>query len=415
VRGAIWLVLLFAAATVAALTLGDNKALVSFFYGTYRVDLSLNLFLIGALIATFAMMLVIKALDSLITLPTRAKEWRALKRERAAQAALREAMSEHFAGRFNRAHKAAQRALAIQAGTDELAGDRELRVLAHLLAARSMHRVQDRTRRDQLLRQALKAVRRAAPQQAVDEGARLLGAEWALDDGDAPRARSLLSELAPGVARRTQALRLKLRAARLLRHHADALSTARLLAKHQAFSLEAAQGMLRTLALQLIDAAHDVDQLRRAWTALDEADRNDAFVAARAARRAAALGVPADGRMWLRPLWSRLRELSAEQRAQVALALAVASEGVGTDWLQSTEAAQQAHVHEAAVQAAAGAVFAARGLWGKARRPLESAAADAHLDPAARRNAWRTLARLAREEADEERAVRCEQAAAAID
>jgi len=415
VRGAIWLVLLFAAATVAALTLGDNKGLVSFFYGDWRVDLSLNLFLIGAIVGAFGLLLVIQGIDSLITLPTRAKAWRALKRERAAQAALRESMAEHFAGRFNRAHKAAQRALAIQAGTDELAGDRELRVLAHLLAARSMHRVQDRTRRDQLLRQALKAVRRAAPQQAVDEGARLLGAEWALDDGDAPRARSLLSELAPGVARRTQALRLKLRAARLLRHHADALSTARLLAKHQAFSLEAAQGMLRTLALQLIDAAHDVDQLRRAWTALDEADRNDAFVAARAARRAAALGVPADGRMWLRPLWSRLRELSAEQRAQVALALAVASEGVGTDWLQSTEAAQQAHVHEAAVQAAAGAVFAARGLWGKARRPLESAAADAHLDPAARRNAWRTLARLAREEADEERAVRCEQAAAAID
>ena len=48
----------------------------------------------------------------------------------------REAMAEHFAGRFNRAHKAAQRALAIQAGTDELAGDRELRILAHLLAAR---------------------------------------------------------------------------------------------------------------------------------------------------------------------------------------------------------------------------------------------------------------------------------------
>jgi len=414
-RGAIWLVLLFAAATVAALTLGDNKGLVSFFYGDWRVDLSLNLFLIGAIVGAFALLMVIQGVDSLITLPTRAKAWRALKRERAAQAALREAMAEHFAGRFNRAHKAAQRALAIQAGTDELAGDRELRVLAHLLAARSLHRVQDRTRRDQLLRQALKAVRRAAPQQAVDEGARLLGAEWALDDGDAPRARSLLAELAPGVARRTQALRLKLRAARLLRHHAEALGTARLLAKHQAFSLEAAQGMLRSLALQLIDAAHDVDQLRRAWSALDEADRNDAFVAARAARRAAALGVHADGRLWLRPLWNRLRELSAEQRAQVALALAVASEGIGIDWLQSTEAAQQTYVHEAAVQAAAGAVFAARGLWGKARRPLESAAADAHLDPAARRSAWRTLARLAREEADEERAVRCEQAAAAVD
>jgi len=414
-RGAIWLVLLFAAATVAALTLGDNKALVSFFYGSYRIDLSLNLFLIGALFCTLALMLVIKALDSLITLPTRAKAWRALKRERAAQAAVREAMAEHFAGRFNRAHKAAQRALAIQASTDELASDRELRVLAHLLAARSLHRVQDRMRRDQLLRQALKAVRRAAPQQAVDEGARLLGAEWALDDGDAPRARSLLSELAPGVARRTQALRLRLRAARLMDQHTEALNTARLLAKHQGFSSEAAQGLLRSLALQLLDAAHDSDQLRRAWAALDEPDRRDAFVVSRAVRRAAEMGNAADGRLWVRPLWNGLRDLNAEQRAQVALALAAACEGIGTDWLQATEAAQQSFVNEAAVQAAVGEVFAARGLWGKARGPLEFAAADRSLQPSARRRAWRTLARLAREDADEARALRCEQAAAAID
>jgi HemY protein len=414
-RGAIWLVLLFAAATVAALALGDNKALVSFFYGNHRVDLSLNLFLIGALIATFALTFVIKAVDSLITLPTRAKAWRALKRERAAQAALREAMAEHFAGRFNRAHKAAQRALAIQASTDELAGDRELRILAHLLAARSLHRMQDRTRRDQLLRQALKAVRRAAPQQAVDEGARLLGAEWALDDGDAPKARSLLAELAPGVVRRTQALRLRLRAAQLSRQPAEALGTARLLAKHQGFSDDAAQGLLRSLALQLLDAARDGDQLRRAWAALDETDRADAFVVARAARRAAEMGHAADGRNWLRPLWSDLRTLSAEQRAQVALALAASCDGIGADWLQATEAAQQAFVNEAAVQAAVGEVFAARGLWGKAREPLQGAAADRHLDSAARRRAWRTLARLAREQADEPRALQYEQAAAAID
>ena len=414
-RGAIWLVLLFAAATVAALALGDNKALVSFFYGNYRVDLSLNLFLIGALIATFALTFVIKAIDSLITLPTRAKAWRALKRERAAQAALREAMAEHFAGRFNRAHKAAQRALAIQASTDELAGDRELRILAHLLAARSLHRLQDRTRRDQLLRQALKAVRRAAPQQAVDEGARLLGAEWALDDGDAPKARSLLAELAPGVVRRTQALRLKLRAARLSRQHAEALNTARLLAKHQAFSAEAAQGLLRSLALQLLDAAHDGDQLRRAWATLDDSDRADAFVVARAARRAADMGNAADARAWLRPLWGGLRELNAEQRTQVALALAMACEGIGSDWLQVTEAAQQAFGNEAAVQAAVGEVFAARGLWGKAKGPLQLAGADRGLQSAARRRAWRTLARLAREEGDEASALRHEQAAAAID
>ena len=414
-RGVIWLVLLFIGAVVAALTLGDNQGLVSFFVGNTRLDVSLNLFLIGALAIAFVIGFVIQALDSLITLPTRAKAWRTLQRERAMHAALRESMIEHFAGRFNRAHKAAQRALAIQAGTDELAGDRDLRVLAHLIAARSLHRLQDRTRRDQLLRQALKAERRAAPSKAVDEGARLLGAEWALDDGDAPRAASLLAELAPGVARRTQALRLKLRVARLARHANEALATARLLAKHQAFSPEAAQGLLRSLATQLIDEAHDVDQLRRAWAALDEQDRADPFVVARAARRAVGFDAAEDARRWLRPLWERLRDLTAEERAQVALALAAAADGIGVDWVPLLEAAQQTYAHEAAVQAAVGVAFAARGLMGKARRPLEMAAADRVLDPAARRRAWRTLAAMAQEEGDDERARRCEQAAAAID
>lgn len=414
-RGVIWLVLLFAAAVVAALTLGENDGLVSFFHGHTRLDLSLNLFLIVGLVVAFVLVFVIQGIDSLITLPTRAKAWRALQRERAMHAALREAMAEHFAGRFNRAHKAAQRALAIQASTDELAGDRESRVLAHLLAARSLHRLQDHARRDHLLRQALQAERRAAPGKAVDEGARLLGAEWALDDGDAVRANNLLSELAPGVARRTQALRLKLRAARMSRHAGEALATARLLAKHQAFTPEAAEGLLRSLAAQVLDEAHDADQLRRAWAALDDDDRADAFVAARAARRAVAFDAAADARNWLRPSWDRLRELSAEQRAQVALALAAAAQDIGPEWVQALESAQQAWPHEAAVQAAVGTAFAARGLMGKARRPLEMAAADKSLEPAARRRAWRLLAALARGEGDDERAQRCEQAAAAID
>ncbi|MFO1219361.1 MAG: heme biosynthesis HemY N-terminal domain-containing protein [Burkholderiaceae bacterium] len=414
-RGVIWLVLLFATAVVAALTLGSNDGLVSFFHGHTRLDLSLNLFLIAGLVAAFALVFLLQGIDSLITLPARAKAWRALQRERAMHAALREAMAEHFAGRFNRAHKAAQRALAVQASTDELAGDRETRVLAHLLAARSLHRLQDHARRDHLLLQALQAERRAMSPKAVDESARLLGAEWALDDGDAVRAGNLLAELAPGAARRTQALRLKLRVARMNRHPAEALATARLLAKHQAFTPEAAEGLLRSLAIQMLEEARDADQLRRAWAALDDADRDDAFVAARAARCAIGFGASDDARAWLRPLWDRLRELSAEQRAQVSLALAAAAEGMGADWVPALEAAQQAWPHEAAVQAAVGTAFATRGLMGKARRPLEIAAADKGLETTARRRAWRLLAALASGEGDDERARRCEQAAAAVD
>ena len=57
------------------------------------------------------------------SLPRRAGEWRLQQRERAAQAALREALAMCFSGRYSRAHKAAQRALLIQSETPSLADD----------------------------------------------------------------------------------------------------------------------------------------------------------------------------------------------------------------------------------------------------------------------------------------------------
>lgn len=412
-RVVVWLILLFAAAVVAALTLGDNDGLVTFYWGGWRLDLSLNFFVLAAVGAGLATMSVVQATSALIGLPQRAREWRALRYERAAHAALREALTEYFSGRYTRSHKAAMRALAIRGDAAAVSAEHEFQTLARLLAAGSLHRLQDRARRDELLQRVLDPARRI--QAPVDEGARLLAAEWALDDRDELRAQALLAELPPGVARRSQALRLKLRAARLGNRHTDALHTARLLANHQAFSTVAAQGLLRSLAFEVIDAAHDIDQLRRAWLQLDSADRHDPFVAARAARRAAALDATGDGRLWLQPLWERMAELGPEGRAQVALALLQAVQGIGTDWLPRVEAAQRAHPVEGAVQAAAGGVLMACQLWGKARRPLELAAQDAALEARARRLAWRLLAKLAREESDDERAANCDRAAAAID
>ncbi len=413
-RSVIWLVLLFVVAVVAALTLGDNAGLASFYWSGWRLDLSLNFFVLAALGLGFAVTAAVQAVNSLLGLPARAREWRALRLERAAQAALREAQAEYFAARYSRAHKAALRADALRRDVPSLADDHEFQVLARLLAAGSLHRLQDKAQRDELLRQALKPGRRGQVT-AVDDGARLLAAEWALDDRDGPRAEALLTELQPGVARRTQALRLKLQAARLERRPQDALHTARLLANHQAFSRTAAQGLLRSLALEALDAPHDADQLRRTWQQFDAADQRDPHVAARAARRAAALGAAEEGRSWLRPLWDRIETQDAEGRVELAAALADICAGLGPDWLPRVEVAQRAYPTEAAVQAAAGAVLAERQLWGKARRPLEQAAQDLSLGARARRQAWRSLARLATEEGDDERAHACHRAAAAID
>lgn len=416
-RGVIWLLLLAVVAVVAASLLGPNDGLVSVYWGGWRTDLSLNLAVLLLVGLGAALLLGVQAINSLVSLPRRAGQWRALRRERAAEAALREAQAEYFAGRYGRAQKAAQRALVLQTDAEALAGDARFRLLARLLAAGSLHRLQDRRRRDAMVERALAERPGTAATGGVagDDATRLLAAEWALDDRDAGRALEMLDALPPGAARRTQALRLRLQAARLARQPVEALRTARLLANHQAFSPLVAQTLLRSLAGDVLETAHDLQQLRRLWNQLDAGDRRDAQVAARAAQRAALLDGADDARQWLRPFWDRLAELSREDRDSVALALADARSGIGNDWLPRLELAAQSYGHEPAVVAAVGLALAERRLWGKARTLLEQAAASAALAPGLRRRAWRVLAEMARGEGDEARAQGHERAAASLD
>ena len=411
-RLTIWFVLLFCVAVVAATTLGANDGLASFYWGAWRLDVSLNLFLILLLGTCFGLVGVIQGTNALIGLPRRAREWRVARRDRTGQAALRDALAQYFGGRYTRAQKSAQRALAIQAETPELGQDNEFTVLGHLLAAGSAHRLQNRAVRDEELGRALDLASRSPAARSAEEGARLLAAEWALDDRDAPRAAALIAELPVGVSRRTQALRLRLQAARLGRQPHEALKTARLLVKHQAFSRVAAEGLLRSLAFESLDTVHDLDQLRRLWAALDTADRRDPYVAARAAGKAATLGGADDARQWLRPFWDRVTELGPEERAVVAEALGNAMQGVGPEWLPWLESAAQALPREGAVALAAGRACAERGLWGKARQLLELAGSDASLRATARRQAWIALAEMAAKDGDAARAAACYEHAA---
>jgi HemY protein len=299
--------------------------------------------------------------------------------------------------------------------------------------------LQDRTRRDATLLAALPGASStvaagneastATPATTVNqaplgrsdsaqEALRLLAAEWALDDRDAPRALGLLAALNPGAARRTQALRLKLQATRMARQPLEALHTARLLTNHQAFSPAVAQGLLRALVGEALETAHDPQQLQRLWAQFDASDRRDLHVVVQVAARAVHLGEFESARQWLRPFWDNLAELPREDREQLALALVRARSGIGADWLPRVEGAVQAYGHESAVVAAAGLVFASRQLWGKARPLLEQAAAAPSLHPPTRRAAWRQLAELAElatREGDTTRVADCYRAAAALD
>lgn len=405
-RGVLWLVLLFAGAAVAALVLGRNDGLVSLFWDGWRLDLSLNLFLLLVVLTCVAGFGLLQTLHRLLDLPQRARAWRLAQRDKAAQVLLRESLVDLWSARYARAQKAVQRLLNLNAKTPELQGDGGGLVLAHLMAAEAAHRLQDRARRQEQWDTALRLCASHSEARAHEEAARLMAVGWALEDREPAQALSLLAELPGGAARRTQALRLRLQAARMAQQPLEALRTARLLAKHQGFRADVALSLLRSLAIEVLGTARDADQLRSLWLKLDSTDRREPYVVARASILMAQFGAAADARQWLRPLFDRLDTLGEDERAIVADALIQASSGVRQDWLPLLEAAQTRWPREACLSLVLGHVLAELQLWGKARQMLLGAAEDHRLAVGARRRAWLRLADMAKQ--DDEISARLE-------
>lgn len=406
-RQTLALIMVALLAVLLATVMGSSDAVVSFFWGAWRADLSLNLFLfllVGVFILGY---LVIRGASGLVALPGRAQEWRARQRERAAQQQLREAMAYFFSGRYSRAHGAALKAADVASVTSRFPDRVDFGALAHLLAGFSMHRLQDRAGRDAQMRRVEQLLGPQFARNPIGDGASLLAAEWALDDRDAPAALRQLRALPGGVARRTYALRLKLQAARLAPEPQEALKTARLLAKHQGFSKPAAEGLLRSLAIDLLATARDKEQLKKAWLQLDASDRRDPLVSARAAELAVSMEAFEEARHWLRPHWDVLEHLASHEREAILASFVKLQLPLSGDWLASLETALKALPLDPWVTYAAGVAMAGSGLWGRARRLLTDVAQQRVAPAALRRDAWLRLASIAEEEGDDARAVEC--------
>jgi HemY protein len=397
-RAALWLLALFGIAAAVALFAGNNQGTVTVFWPPYRVDLSLNLVLLLLLAAFLFIHAALGALSALFDLPRQALRWRTQQKERAMHAALLDTLSHLLAGRFTRARKTAEAALSqersLAEGGHEPANAAQLRTLAHLLAAEGAQALQDRPGREEHMKQALEqsASREA---QETREGALMRAARWSLDDREPQAALAWLKGLPQGAARRTLALRTRLKASRLAGQSGEALETARLLAKHHAFSPAAAQSLVRGLAIDLLNGAYDPAQLQRAWALLEPAERQLPEVAIHAAQRLAALGgEPHLARDWLLPVWEAQATLGDSLKVKLVRALEEGLESIDGAWLARIEAAQRASPRDANLQYLAGMACMRRQLWGKAQQLLTQAALGLQ-DAALHRNAWRALAALA--------------------
>ena len=216
-RAALWLLALFGVAVAAALFAGNNQGTVTLYWPPYRIDLSLNmvvLLLVGSFVTIYA---ALRALAALLELPHQARRWRVQQKERAMHAALLDALTHMLGGRFIRSRKAAVAALsqehALAAAGETVPHGRQLRALAHMIAAESSHALQDGPTRESHLQDALQEApaRGSVHDQEMREGAQMRAARWALDDRDADAALERLAALPQGAARRTLALRIKLK------------------------------------------------------------------------------------------------------------------------------------------------------------------------------------------------------------
>ena len=415
-RIALWLLALFGVAVATALFAGNNPGSITLFWPPYRIDLSLNLFLLLLLAGFLTLHLAWRALSAFIAIPREARIWRLRQRERSMQLALLDAFSQLTAGRFIRARRAGESVLvqvrSLETGGDKLAYASHLRAVSHLLVAEAAHALQDRAAREQHYQSALEQATRGSASE-TREGVQLRAARWALDDRDAPLALQLLDEAGHGAARRTLALRLRLKAARMARRSSAALETARLLAKHRALSETAAHGILRGLAIELIDGAHDPAQLQRAWLELDASERAMPDVVIHAADRLLVLGGdPALGRQWLMPAWDLMQrgdgEFSQQQCVDMVRVLergfANHDSAPDVEWLGRIESAQMKNPGDAVLQYLAGVTCMRLQLWGKARQLLTQSLTRLQ-DVGLRREAWRLLAELAQQQGDADAAT----------
>ena len=420
-RLALWLLALFGVAVSVALGLSQQFGTVTFFVPPYRIDTSLNMVVLGLVLGFAVLYAALRGMFSVFELPALARRWRAQQRERVAQTALLNALVLWMTGRFTRSRKAALQALGqvesllSVAPPENQASLGLMRSLLHLLAAESAHALRDHPAREQHFQQVLAHGEGAKVGQRLElrDAAYLNAVRWALHDRDNSTAQQYLKRLPHGTARRTLALRLRLKADRLGQHHLPALDTARLLAKHGAFSSTAANSLVRGLAMACLDDCRDSSQLQASWQLLLQEERSQVDVATHAAQRLLQLeGDPALALKWLLPVWQELTRMpetgSALQRQRLVQVVSAALHAMTPDseWLARVEQARLANPRSLEWQYLSGMVCLRHGLWGKAQQMLEQAAPRL-ASPDLQRQAWRALAELAEQKGDNAQALAC--------
>ena len=353
-RTLFWLLTLFALAVGVSLAFGDNNGYVLIALPPWRVELSLNFFVVILALGFVFSYFLLRFLFHTLRLPQAVRAYRERKRREKAHRALQDAMLQLYEGRYGHALKSAARTHA--------AG--EAQALSALLAARAAHFLRDDEREREWLE-------RAAEHDTEAQSARLMTeAELHLEARRFEAALAALGAMQEKGRRQIAPLRLALRAHRELGHWDDVLRVARQLEKAHGMTQEGAAPLkLRAHQESLRARAGDAPALAAYWQAIPARERFVPQLAATAARVLIAAG---DGPLAQRVIESQLEEAWDSEVAELY------ADCQGGDMVARIARAEKWLVkqpQDARLLLALGRLCRAQQLWGKAQSYFEASLA----------------------------------------
>jgi HemY protein len=255
-------------AAVVALILQINAGNVAFLVFPYRIDVSLNLFIVASMVLLAVVYWVARAIQKVVDFPEQVRLYRARREQTGGQQALIEAVRSLLEGRFARAEKAARAAQS----SDSTAG------VAALIGARAAHRMQEYERRDEWLH-------RAEGDTATQTARLVTSAEMWTEQRENDSALDAIARLQGAGARHIHATRIALNANLQSGRWNDALKAVRLLEKRNALHLVLARKLKHAIYRELMLAQrHDPAGLESSWRHLPQAEREIPEVALEGAR-----------------------------------------------------------------------------------------------------------------------------------
>lgn len=371
-RGLLWLALLFALAAALATVGHFDAGQVLLVYPPYRVDISLNLFVVGIVVLFALFYALTRMVRNIWQMPRRVAAYRARAREAKAHSALREAVGNLYAGRFSRAEKAAREALVSEANKGA----------AGLVAAVAAHRMREYMRRDEWL---------AAIDAPDWQDARLMAsADMRADGRDPEGALAALTEMQSQGGRRIHAQQIALRAQQQLKNWGEVLKLVKTLEKREAIHPAVAVRLRQQAAENLLrDRRHDAEALLTLWHSLAPVERQSPRLADLAAELLIALHRHDEARKIVEEALQHNWDARLLRRyPETALP------GEALPLIQKAEAWRKERPEDPDLLFALGRLCLHQQLWGKAQSFLESALRLADDNDALVIRTHRALARL---------------------